>query len=105
MSLEKKEAEMDIAYLLTTETVKSLNGAAIEDGRNRTLSDEFVDSLAPFGFHMVTFNFIHNDREMRLVILCAVADDTAQGYHLAEVMLDTSFELFDSVVVQHQVAY
>ena len=64
----------NITYL-TPDDLERLNTKAIKSGKNRCLTDEFINERMPRGDvkFPVGFNMIHNDVEVRCSI--AVGDD------------------------------
>lgn len=65
------------------------------EGRNRSVhEDEFIAALDPDGVHVLAFQFIHNDVEMRTQWLCKMNEQESP----AEVWLDVDFDVLDAVV-------
>ena len=76
--------------VIDTKSLVELNDKAVKAEFHRSLTDEFINSLDPEGFHLVINSMIHNDTEMRMEILCK-QNDSSQP---VEVWLDCSFNDF-----------
>lgn len=72
--------------VLNTPTLLALNGKAIKAKRNRALADGIP--LDPDGIHLVSFSMVHNDIEMRLMLMLKLVDSEAP----VTAFLDVSFE-------------
>ena len=73
--------------VIDTPSLLELNENAVKAQFNRSLTDEFIKSLDPDGFHLVINSMLHNDTEMRIEILCKQNGSDQP----VEVWLDCSF--------------
>jgi hypothetical protein len=76
--------------VIDTKSLVELNDKAVKAEFNRSLTDDFIKSLDPNGFHLVINSMIHNDTEMRMEILCKQNGSK----NPVEVWLDCSFNDF-----------
>jgi hypothetical protein len=80
-------------FLLTTEQLRKWNQDAVENDRNRSLTEIFWANVDPNGLHLVTWSMIHNDVEMRSIVLTKqVGTDEA-----LEITIDVSFDTWRNV--------
>jgi hypothetical protein len=79
--------------VLSTDELLKLNESSIKNKRNQNLSDEAYDLLDPEGIHVVENHFIHNDVEIRLILMLKQMDSDGP----ARALLDVSFEEFDAI--------
>ena len=77
-------------YVLTTEELSAIARDALDQDRNRSLSEEGISMLDPEGFHVVGFHMPHNDDEIRAHIFCKVRDHDEP----VEVWQDMSMDAF-----------
>ena len=72
---------------MTYKDVKRINQKSIDEGRNRTITDEFFKDFSEDTCFPVIMDFVHNDTEMRVqlsfgsgsVFLDMGFDDYAEG--------------------------
>ena len=72
---------------MTYQDVKRINQKSIDEGRNRTLTDEFFEDFSEDTCFPVIMDFTHNDTEMRVQLSTGVGsvfldmgfDDFAEG--------------------------
>ena len=75
-------------YFTKTELIK-LNKKSIKENRNRNLVESFVEKLPKNIMYPIAIAFVHNEREMRTVII--LDDNGNQG------QLDISFKDYKSL--------
>jgi len=79
-----------------TDTPGLLRLAKNSSGRNRSVNyKKFEELLDPEGTHVMCFQMIHNDCELRTAWLCKYKEDNEPH----RVWLDVSFERFNECVM------
>jgi hypothetical protein len=80
------------AIVTNTQGIVSLVKNA--SGRNRSVyEDKFISGVDPKGVHVLGFQMIHNDEEMRTQWMCKMRDIEDP----VTIWLDVDFDLLDSV--------
>ena len=75
---------------MTYQDVKRINQRSIDEGRNRTITDEFFEDFPEDTCFPVTFEMVHNDCEMRVIL----------SYGNGHVALDMGFDDYAEGVQQ-----
>jgi len=75
---------------LTHEGLKKANDAAIETKKNRSIREEYIDSLSEHSKFPITLQGVHNGKEMRIQLVMNEKGDRTY--------LDLDFDMFDEVV-------
>jgi len=75
---------------MTYQDVKRINQKSIDEGRNRTITDEFFEDFTEDTLFPVTFEMVHNDCEMRVTL----------SYGIGNVVLDMGFDDYAEGVQQ-----
>ena len=75
---------------MTYQDVKRINQRSIDEGRNRTLTDEFFKDFPTDTLFPVVMDFVHNDVEMRVEL----------SYGSGSVFLDMGFDDYAEGVQQ-----
>ncbi len=76
-----------------THTFRRLNADAVDNQRNRAITDKGESILDPDGFHVVAFSMFHNEDEMRCQFLCKVTDSMEPVELWLDMDIDEYFEL------------
>lgn len=83
------------AIVTNTQGIVSLVKNA--SGRNRSVyEDKFISDVDPAGMHVLGFQMIHNDEEMRTQWMCKMRDIEDP----VSIWLDVDFGLLDSVSLE-----
>ena len=65
-------------------------------GRNRSVyEDRFIQAVDPDGFHVLGFQMLHNDIEMRTQWFCKMKDTDKP----AEIWLDVDFDVLERSII------
>ena len=75
---------------MTYKDVKRINQKSIDEGRNRTITDEFFEDFTEDTLFPVIMDFAHNDTEMRVQL----------SYGIGSVFLDMGFDDYAEGVQQ-----
>ena len=75
---------------MTYQDVKRINQRSIDEGRNRTITDEFFEDFPTDTLFPVVMDFVHNDVEMRVEL----------SYGSGSVFLDMGFDDYAEGVQQ-----
>ena len=75
---------------MTYKDVKRINQRSIDEGRNRTITDEFFEDFTEDTLFPVIMEFAHNDTEMRVQL----------SYGIGSVFLDMGFDDYAEGVQQ-----
>jgi len=83
----------DIATVVSTNDLIGLNESSIRAKRNRNIERSGYGKLDPEGIHFVEFHMVHNDCEIRTMLLCKIVNTMEP----VRIFLDMSFEEFNSL--------
>ena len=78
---------------MTYKDVKRINQRSIDEGRNRTITDEFFEDFTEDTLFPVIMDFAHNDTEMRVQL----------SYGVGSVFLDMGFDDYAEGVQQQNI--
>ena len=79
--------------IIDTETLRIINASSIAADRNRNLVPEFFDDVDSDGIHVVAFNMVHNDVEIRVQLYVKMKNTM----NPTVVWLDMSMDEFDAL--------
>lgn len=82
---------VDSAKIMNSTQFRKIARIAIRTNRNRQVEESFLKTLDPQGVHIVAFEMIHNDVEMR----CRILVKQKGTREPAEVWLDMPFKEYD----------
>ena len=75
---------------MTYKDVKRINQKSIDEGRNRTITDEFFEDFPEDTLFPIMFDMVHNDCEMRVQL----------SFGIGSVFLDMGFDDYAEGVQQ-----
>lgn len=77
--------------VMDTDSLRLINDLAIKGEKNRALTDEFFEHVDPEGIHVEGFTMVHNDVEMRMMILAKMQNTLTPH----EVWIDVDFDVYN----------